>query len=181
METEKTGIEGLQIISPDIFKDERGFFMETFNVRAYAEIGIADVFVQDNYARSIQNTIRGLHYQQTPGQAKLMRVSLGAIRDVAVDIRTDSPTCGHCHSIELTAENNKQLYIPHGFAHGYCVLSEIADVQYKCSSLYELATERTIAWNDPDLAITWPVTDPILSPRDRAGIAFADYLKDPDA
>jgi dTDP-4-dehydrorhamnose 3,5-epimerase len=177
MEYQTLTLEGLLLITPDVFQDERGLFFESYNKSRYEEIGIGDDFVQDNYSRSKKNSLRGLHFQSFPGQAKLIWVTHGSILDIAVDIRAGSSTCGEWEATKLSAEDMKQLYIPAGFAHGFCVISEEAEVQYKCSSLYNPETERTIAWNDPDIGVEWPVSDPIISERDKHGMSFQEYLK----
>lgn len=157
------------IVEPRVFRDERGFFAETYHAPRYRDAGIEVAFVQDNHSRSVQGTLRGLHWQVAPrAQAKLIRVLAGEILDVAVDIRAGSPTFGRWVAVPLSAENFRQLYIPVGFAHGFLVTSASADIEYKCSDLYEPAAERGLMWNDPEIGITWPVADPILSARDRA-------------
>lgn len=162
-----TGLEGVLIIEPKIFPDERGFFMESFQKRRYrCEAGITTEFVQDNISRSVRNTLRGLHYQHPNGQAKLVQVLEGEIYDVAVDIRRGSPTFGRWVDVVLSAENQRQFFLPAGFAHGFCVLSERALFLYKCSDFYTPEAEGGICWDDPDLGIPWPVSAPILSPRD---------------
>jgi dTDP-4-dehydrorhamnose 3,5-epimerase len=166
MNVERLPLEGLLAITPRVFADGRGFFLESYREPAYRAAGIDVSFVQDNHSRSVRGTLRGLHFQRSPGQAKLVRVVTGRIWDVAVDIRPSSPTFGKWYGIELDAEQHKQLFVPVGFAHGFCVLSEFADVLYKVSSPYDAATEDGFAWNDPDVAIAWPVVDPILSARD---------------
>lgn len=167
MNVQSLPLNGLLVIQAQVFRDERGLFFENYRQPRYAEAGIDIEFVQDNISFSKKNTLRGLHYQQSPGQAKLVSVVQGSIWDVAVDIRPDSSTFGKWVGVELNDENFKQLFIPVGFAHGYHVLSDFARVQYKVSSVFDPATERTIAWNDPDLAIEWPLKNPILSERDR--------------
>jgi len=162
-----TELPGVLIIEPQVFEDNRGFFFESYNAREFARHGIEDVFVQDNHSRSVRHTLRGLHYQAPPGQAKLVRVVSGEVFDVAVDVRWGSPTFGRWVSVILSAENKRQLYIPAGFAHGFCVTSESADFLYKVTSYYSPPDERGIAWDDPDLAIPWPTTQPILSERDK--------------
>ncbi len=174
MQVIQTKLTGVLIVEPDVFGDERGFFMETYAARRYAECGITDEFVQDNHSRSVQGTLRGLHYQAHPGQAKLVRVVLGEVYDVAVDIRHGSPTFGQWVGVTLSAENKRQLYVPVGLAHGFCVTSPTADFLYKVSSYYDAAQERGIAWDDPDLAIDWPVQAPILSARDRTHPRLAE-------
>ncbi|MBC7235379.1 MAG: dTDP-4-dehydrorhamnose 3,5-epimerase [Chloroflexi bacterium] len=169
-----TSLPDVLIVEPDVYGDERGFFMESYSRRKYAALGIDVEFVQDNHSRSSRGVLRGLHYQARPGQAKLVRVVSGEVYDVAVDIRHGSPTFGKWVGVVLSAENKRQLYIPVGFAHGFCVLSEMADFLYKVSSYYDPTEERGIVWDDPDLAIDWPVEEPILSPRDRAHPRFKD-------
>jgi dTDP-4-dehydrorhamnose 3,5-epimerase len=162
-----TPLDGVLIIEPTVFQDERGFFLETYHARRYAEAGLDVTFVQDNHSRSRRGTLRGLHYQAQNPQGKLVRVIEGTVVDVAVDIRPESQTFGQHVSVELTAENFRQIYVPPGFAHGFCVTSDVAQVEYKCTTYYDPADERGIAWNDPALAISWPVQEPILSDRDR--------------
>ena len=165
MQVNKTPIDGLLIIEPKIFRDPRGIFYEVYSETRYKEHGISS-FVQDNHSVSKKGVLRGLHYQVNPGQGKLVRVTRGEIFDVAVDIRKQSPTYGKWWGLSLSETNNLQLYIPAGFAHGFCVLSESAEVLYKCSDYYSPENERGILWSDPDLAIDWPVKDPILSEKD---------------
>ncbi len=159
-------LSGLKLITPKIFSDERGFFLETYRLPLYAEAGVAVSFVQDNLSLSKQNTVRALHFQSSPGQAKLVSCVQGKIWDVAVDIRRGSSTFGQWEAVELDDILRRQLFVPVGFAHGYCVLSETALVQYKTSSPYDPATEKSIRWNDPKIGIAWPIRKPILSPRD---------------
>jgi dTDP-4-dehydrorhamnose 3,5-epimerase len=168
-------LAGVKLVKPDIFADDRGFFLETYSVEKYAAAGIDVTFVQDNHSRSVKDTLRGLHYQSTPGQAKLVRVVTGRIWDVAVDIRPGSPTFGKWLAHEVDAEAREQLYIPVGFAHGFCVLSDAAEVEYKVSAPYNGKTECTIDYADPDLAVAWPVQTPLLSARDRQGESFAAF------
>lgn len=162
-----TRIEGLVLIQPDVHVDERGFFMETYSQTSWEELGVDARFVQDNHSRSARGTIRGLHFQTDPGQPKLVRAARGRVFDVVVDIRRRSPTFGQWESFDLDDEANRQLYVPLGFAHGFCVVSDVADFVYKVGSYYEPDTERGIAWNDPDLAIPWPAAEPLVSERDR--------------
>jgi dTDP-4-dehydrorhamnose 3,5-epimerase len=177
MQVENTALPGVRIITPRVFGDARGFFYESYNQAAMHEIGIDTVFVQDNHSQSVRCTLRGLHFQLPPAaQAKLLRVVRGAVWDVAVDIRIGSPTFGQWVGVELNATNFRQLYIPEGFAHGFCVLSDEAEVLYKTSYVYSPGHERGIAWNDPAFGVTWPVADPILSDRDRRAAGLADYL-----
>ena len=165
MQVNKTPIDGLLIIEPKIFRDARGIFYEVYSETRYKEHGISS-FVQDNHSVSKKGVLRGLHYQVNPGQGKLVRVTRGEIFDVAVDIRKQSPTYGKWWGLSLSETNSFQLYIPVGFAHGFCVLSESAEVLYKCSDYYSPENERGVLWSDPDLAIDWPVKDPILSEKD---------------
>lgn len=175
MKLTKLPLEGLVLIEPRVFEDSRGFFLESFRQSLFAEAGIDCEFVQDNHSRSRKGTLRGLHYQSSPGQAKLVRCTRGKIWDVAVDIRPNSPTFGKWHGVELSEDNFQMLFVPIGFAHGFAVLSDMAEIQYKCSSYYNGETECGIDWNDAELAIKWPVNDPILSNRDQALPSFADY------
>jgi dTDP-4-dehydrorhamnose 3,5-epimerase len=163
----ETRIDGLVLVEPHVIRDDRGFFFETFRADEYAELGIDVEFVQDNHSRSVRATVRALHFQVEPGQAKLVRAARGAIWDVAVDLRRDSPTYGQYEAFELSDENARQVFVPVGFAHGFCVTSETADVTYKVSSYYDGATERGIAFDDPALGIPWPVYEPLVSDRDR--------------
>ena len=162
------------IIEPDVHRDGRGFFIETYHAGRYRANGIAAVFVQDNHTRSAARTLRGLHMQRRKPQAKLIRVIAGEIFDVAVDLRRGSPTFGRSVGVVLSADNFRQCYIPVGFAHGFCVLSDAAEVEYKCSDVYDQADEVGIAWNDPSLAIQWPISSPLLSERDRRNPTLAD-------
>ena len=167
MKVHPTKLDGVRVVEPTVHRDERGFFLESYAFRTLQEFGIDTQFVQDNHSRSVQNTLRGLHYQVSPGQAKLVRVLVGTIFDVAVDLRPDSPTFGQWVGQTLSAENFLQMYIPIGFAHGFCVVSPYADVAYKCSSYYAPQAERGLAWDDPAIGIAWPIDSPILSERDR--------------
>jgi len=173
MQVSKTPIDGLLTIEPKIFADPRGMFYEVYSENRYEEHGIP-CFVQDNHSVSKKGVVRGLHYQVNPGQGKLVRVTRGEVFDVAVDIRKQSPTYGKWWGLSLSETNNFQLYIPIGFAHGFCVLSELAEVLYKCSDYYSPENERGILWNDPDLAIDWPVKDPILSEKDAVYPLFSE-------
>lgn len=162
-----TTLAGVLLIEPDVVTDPRGFFVETFSRQRYEAAGVPDEFVQDNQSRSNERTIRGLHFQDRPGQAKLVRAARGRIWDVVVDVRRSSPTFGRHEAFELDDVAHRQLYVPIGFAHGFCVLSDVADVAYRVSSYYDADAERGVAWDDPALGIAWPVADPILSERDR--------------
>jgi dTDP-4-dehydrorhamnose 3,5-epimerase len=173
MKVTATAIPEVLLIEPDFWGDPRGWFFESFHEQRYAEHGIAVRFVQDNYSRSVRGTLRGLHYQLTRPQGKLVTVLEGAVFDVAVDIRRSSPTYGRWVGVELSAENHRQLYIPPGFAHGFCVVSETAGFHYKCTDFYAPEDERGIVWNDPTLRIRWPVESPLLSAKDRHYPALA--------
>jgi dTDP-4-dehydrorhamnose 3,5-epimerase len=166
-EVTETRLAGVRIIRPEVFADPRGFFMESYNQDKFAELGIMDRFVQDNHSRSIKGVLRGLHYQLRHPQAKLCRVIEGKVMDVVVDIQHGSPDFGNWISVELSAENRHQLYVPKGFAHGFLVLSEVAQFLYKCSGFYDSTDEAGIVWNDPDLNITWGMDHPVLSAKDR--------------
>jgi dTDP-4-dehydrorhamnose 3,5-epimerase len=161
-----TALQSVLVIEPDVREDGRGFFLETYQAERYREHGIAGTFVQDNHSQSIGGTLRGLHLQLRRPQAKLIRVIEGEIFDVAVDVRRGSATFGRWVAVRLSAANFKQCFIPPGFAHGFCVLSPVAQVEYKCTDFYDPASEIGIAWNDPAIGIAWPVTEPLLSPRD---------------
>lgn len=175
MRTLPTTLAGVAQIEPAVHGDHRGFFAETFRADAWAAAGIDAVFVQDNHSRSKRGTLRGMHFQTSPGQAKLVRCARGAIFDVVVDLRRSSPTFGRWEGFVLDDESMRQLYVPVGFAHGFCVTSEVADVVYKCSSYYDAATESGIAWDDPAIGIEWPLgVEPIVSERDKTAPRLAD-------
>lgn len=178
MEIETTPLEGLKILHPKVFRDDRGWFFESFHRDRFRNLGIDLEWLQDNHSRSAHLTLRGLHYQKSPGQAKLVRCSVGKIFDVAVDIRPQSKTFGQWHGQILSAENGDQLFIPIGFAHGFLVLSDFAEVQYKCSWFYEPKTEAGIAWNDPDIAVKWPLegAEPLLSARDQGNPSLREVF-----
>ncbi len=163
----ETKLDGVVLLEPEVHGDSRGFMVETFRRDAWAELGIDVDFVQQNHSRSAKSTLRGLHFQTEPGQAKLVRCPRGKVFDVAVDLRRDSPTYGQWEGHVLDDEAHRQLFVPVGFGHGFCVLSDVADVAYQLSSLYDPATESGIAWNDPDVGVEWPVSDPLLSERDK--------------
>jgi dTDP-4-dehydrorhamnose 3,5-epimerase len=169
------GLDGLIVIEPKVFRDERGFFLEPYNAPRYKAAGIDADFVQDNHSVSTYGVLRGLHFQTKPGQAKLLRCTRGKIWDVAVDIRVDSKTFGKWWAVELDDQSHRQLFIPIGFAHGFCVLSETAETLYKCSSVYDPTYETGIAWNDPEIAVPWPVSNPIISARDEGNQSLAEY------
>jgi len=161
-----TDLPEVLIIDPDVYRDSRGFFLETFSSGKYRDGGIRLTFVQDNHSRSVAGTLRGLHLQLGEPMAKLVRVVAGAIFDVAVDVRRGSPTFGRWVGVTLSADNFRQVYIPPGFAHGFCVETPVAEVEYKCTALYDKSQEIGIAWNSPEVGIQWPVTSPLLSERD---------------
>ncbi|HEX9997228.1 MAG TPA: dTDP-4-dehydrorhamnose 3,5-epimerase [Abditibacterium sp.] len=165
----ETGLPGVLLFEPQVFGDERGFFLETYSAQKFAEFGVNNVWVQDNHSLSSQNTLRGLHYQLKNPQAKLCRVVRGAVLDVAVDIRVGSPHFGKHIAVELSAENKRLIYVPRGFAHGFLVLSEEAEFLYKCDNFYAPGDEFSVAWNDPEVGIAWSLsTEPLLSGKDAA-------------
>jgi dTDP-4-dehydrorhamnose 3,5-epimerase len=168
MTVRETALAGVYLIEPQVFTDARGFFLETWHAARYKQFHIPGPFVQDNYSHSTQGVLRGLHYQLTHPQGKLVWVMQGTVFDVAVDIRRGSPTFGHWVGETLSGDNHRQLYIPAGFAHGFCVLSASADVLYKCTDFYTPEDEHGLRWDDPRLGITWPVTNPLLSAKDVA-------------
>ena len=168
-----TDLPGVIVVEPDVHRDARGFFLETYHAGKYAAAGIQGPFVQDNHSRSVHATLRGLHLQVVRPQAKLLRVIEGEIYDVAVDVRRGSPTFGRWVGVTLSADSQRQCYVPAGFAHGFSVISEAAQVEYKCTDLYDPDSEIGIAWDDPELGIRWPVSQPILSNRDRANPRLA--------
>jgi dTDP-4-dehydrorhamnose 3,5-epimerase len=170
----ETKIDGDVLVEPEVFGDERGFFVETFSRDAWREMGVDADFVQHNHSRSVKDTLRGIHFQTTPGQAKLVRCVRGEIIDVAVDLRRGSPTYGQWEGHVLNDENHRQLYVPVGCGHGFAVLSDVADVAYQVSSYYDPATESGIAWDDPDVGVDWQVAEPLLSDRDKQAPKLAD-------
>ena len=171
----QTEIPDVILVKPTVIKDQRGFFMESYHIEKFKIGGIDCAFVQDNHAKSVQNTLRGLHFQIKYPQAKLLRCLKGKVFDVAVDLRKDSPYYRHWVSEELSEDNKCQLFIPAGFAHGYYVLSETAEITYKCSEIYYPEDERGLQWDDPDIAIDWPGIDPILSEKDRQLCHLKDF------
>lgn len=174
----ETRIDGVVLLEPEVHGDERGFLVETYSSEAWTELGAGGEYVQDNHSRSGAGILRGLHFQTSPGQAKLVRCLRGRIWDVAVDLRRGSPTYGQWEGHELDDEAHRQLYVPVGFAHGFCVLSDIADVHYKLTSLYDPATEAGIAWDDPEVGVDWPVEQPQISERDRTAPRLAEIAAD---
>ena len=169
-----TKLSGLILIEPEVHGDERGFLVETYSAPRWREVGIDVEFVQDNHSRSRRGILRGLHFQKTPGQAKLVRCLRGRVWDVAVDLRRDSPTYRQWEGHELDDQRHRQLFVPIGFAHGFCVLSDEADVAYKLSSVYNPDTEAGFAWDDPEVGVEWPISDPQLSERDRTALPLAE-------
>ena len=177
MEFLPTRLPDVIVIRPEVFEDSRGFFMETWTRKAFEQVGIDADFVQDNYSSSVAGTVRGLHYQIERAQGKLVRVVKGEVFDVAVDLRKSSPDFGQWASEILSAENKKQMWIPPGFAHGFLVLSETTEFEYKCTDYYAPEHERTICWDDPDIGVDWPLADvesPILSQKDQAGLPLKE-------
>jgi dTDP-4-dehydrorhamnose 3,5-epimerase len=172
-----TELPGVLIIEPDVYRDGRGYFLETYHAEKYLAGGIGGPFVQDNQSLSVAGTLRGLHLQLRHPQGKLIRVIEGEIVDVAVDVRRGSPTFGRWVGVTLSADNFKQCYVPPGFAHGFCVTSPVAQIEYKCTDLYDPASEIGIAWNDPQLAISWPTAEPVLSGRDRRNPTLSAVLE----
>lgn len=172
----ETALPGVLIIEPRVFGDQRGFFMETWNAKAFADAGLDLGFVQDNHSRSQKGVLRGLHFQNPAPQGKLVRVTRGAVFDVAVDLRKSSPTFGKWVGVELSADNRRMIWMPEGFAHGFLTLEDDTDFLYKCTAPYTAASEFTLAWDDPAVGIEWSVTglDPIISEKDSRGLALAD-------
>lgn len=169
----ETRLPGVLIFEPRVFGDPRGFFLETWNQRRYAEAGLPERFVQDNLSRSSRGVLRGLHYQHPTAQGKLVSVLMGEVFDVAVDIRRGSPTFGQWTAVVLTGDNKRQFYVPPGFAHGFAVTSESALFSYKCTDYYTPSEEGTVAWDDPDLGIDWPLDEPKLSAKDAEGVRLS--------
>jgi dTDP-4-dehydrorhamnose 3,5-epimerase len=174
MKVTPTSLPGVLVIEPRVFTDDRGFFFETWSQQRYAEQGIGPTFVQDNCSRSVAGTLRGLHFQEPNAQGKLVQVLRGSVFDVAVDVRRGSPTFGRWCGVDLSGDRPMQLWIPPGFAHGFCVTSESADFLYKCTAPYRPEAERSIRWDDPTLAIAWPVAKPLLSSKDASAPLLAD-------
>jgi len=177
MRVEKTKIDGVLILKPETFADDRGFFLESFNKEKYAKVGINFDFVQDNHSRSSKGVLRGLHFQKTQPQGKLVRVVQGEVYDVAVDIREGSPTYGQWEAVILSEENKTQFWVPPGFAHGFVVLSKTADFEYKCTDYYCQSDEGSLLWDDPDINIAWPIDSPMLSKKDANAPLLADLKK----
>lgn len=174
MKVHETSLPGVRLIEPAVHRDDRGFFLEVFHAGKFAARGLDLAFVQDNHSLSRGGTLRGLHTQTVEPQGKLVRCTEGEIFDVAVDIRRGSPSFGRWYGVRLTADNFRQLWIPPDFAHGFCVLSERAQVEYKCTTLYRPEADLSIAWDDPDIGIEWPVEQPLLSPKDARAPRLAE-------
>ncbi len=178
---ESRHLNGIAIVAPEVYQDDRGFFMETYRADQFRDLGLPTEFLQDNHSRSVQNVVRGLHFQWDPPMGKLMRVTLGKAYLVAVDIRKGSPTLGYWFGVEVSAEDRKQVWAPAGFARGFCVLSEVAEIQYKCTGIYNSKGESGIRWNDPALGINWPVRNPILSAKDAQAQTLEQWLASPES
>ena len=175
MKVTESGIKGVFIIEPDVYEDDRGFFMETFHIERYRKLlGINLDFVQDNISRSSKNVLRGMHFQKNYPQGKIVKASRGEILDVVVDLRKDSPTYGTWESFRLSEKNKLQVWIPPGFAHGFLVMSDSADIDYKCTEYYYPEDELCLMWNDPEVAINWTINDPILTEKDKKGLSLKD-------
>ncbi|HXA16915.1 MAG TPA: dTDP-4-dehydrorhamnose 3,5-epimerase [Thermoanaerobaculia bacterium] len=171
-----TSLPGVLLIEPEVFGDDRGFFMETYRLDGFRAAGITDAFVQDNHSRSARGVLRGLHYQEPNAQGKLVRCTRGAIFDVAVDIRRGSPTFGKWFGIELSDANKLMLWVPPGFAHGFCAMEDGSDLVYKCTTLYDPPSDRAILWNDPEIGIEWPIEVPVLSGKDTKAPRLAEAM-----
>ena len=178
---ESVHLDCVTVLVPDVYRDERGFFAEVFREDQFDALGLPSRFVQDNHSRSTKDVLRGLHFQWDPPMGKLMRVSLGRAYLVAVDIRKDSPTLGQWHGVEVSAENRKQVWAPAGFARGFCVISDVAEVQYKCTGIYNRSAESGIIWNDSRIGVDWPVASPVLSPKDASARTLDDWLSSPES
>lgn len=178
---ESRHLNGLVVLQPQVFQDERGFFLESFRTDRFAELGLPTAFVQHNHSGSVRNVVRGLHFQWEPPMGKLMRVTRGSAFLVAVDIRRGSPTFGKWYGREVSAEDGLQIYGPAGFARGFCVLSEYAEIQYICTGLYNGKGEGGIRWDDPALGIDWPVKEPLLSAKDASAQLLSDWVAKPES
>ena len=178
---ESVHLGDVRVLAPEVFEDARGFFTEVYREDQFRDLGIPDRFVQDNHSRSAQGVVRGLHFQWDPPMGKLMRVTFGKAFLVAVDIRKGSPTLGEWYGVEVSAQDKRLVWAPAGFARGFCVLSDFAEIQYKCSGLYNSRCESGIRWNDPAIGIQWPVKEPILSKKDVEAQTLAEWLKRPES
>jgi dTDP-4-dehydrorhamnose 3,5-epimerase len=181
IQLESEHLNGIKVIVPGCYQDDRGFFMEVYRSDQFAELGLPTEFVQDNHSRSARGVLRGLHFQWDPPMGKLMRVTKGTAFLVAVDIRKRSPTLGSWFGLEVSAENRKQVYAPAGFARGFCVLSDVAEIQYKCTGIYCSKAESGIRWNDPEIGIEWPIDEAQLSEKDRRARTLAEWLSTPES
>jgi dTDP-4-dehydrorhamnose 3,5-epimerase len=178
---ESTHLNGLVVLIPEVFEDERGFFMETYRADQFKELGLPYEFVQDNHSRSAKGVLRGLHFQWDPPMAKLMRVTHGTAFLVAVDIREGSPTLGKWYGLEVSAQNKKQVFAPAGFARGFCVLSDFAEIEYKCTGIYNPKGESGIRWDDPEIGIEWPIQNPTLSTKDASAQNLSRWRQGPNS
>ena len=178
---ESQHLNGIVVIMPDVFEDARGFFTEVYREDQFKQLGLPTNFVQDNHSRSVKNVVRGLHFQWEPPMGKLMRVTIGSAFLVAVDIRKNSPTLGQWFGLEASAQNKKQVWAPAGFARGFCVTSDVAEIQYKCTGIYNNGGESGILWNDPKIGVKWPVADPILSGKDEKAQTLDQWLASPNS
>ncbi len=181
IEIESEHLNGLVVLSPEVFEDERGFFLESFRADQFKELGLPHTFVQDNHSGSPKGVLRGLHFQWDPPMGKLMRVTAGKAFLVAVDIRKGSPSLGDWFGVEVSEENKKQVWAPAGFARGFCVLSDFAEILYKCTGTYNNQGESGILWNDPEIGIEWPVIDPVLSDKDRQAQTLSQWLNNKES
>ena len=181
MNLETTSIEGICVLRPQLFEDERGFFLEAFRADIFEKLGLPTTFVQENHSQSKRGVVRGLHFQWDPPMGKLMRVTSGRAFLVAVDLRKSSPTLGQWHGVEVSAENKLQVWAPPGFARGFAALSDVVDVQYKCTGIYNPEGESGILWNDPRIGIDWPLTDARLSAKDATAQTLAEWLERPES
>jgi len=178
---ESTHLNGVLVLQPHVFEDGRGWFIESYRADHFSELGLPDRFLQDNHSRSSRGVVRGLHFQWEPPMGKLMRVTVGSAFVVAVDIRKGSPTLGQWYGREISSENKLQVWAPAGFARGFCALSDLVEVQYKCTATYNAPCETGILWNDPEVGIEWPVESPTLSPRDTEAQPLAEWLARPES
>jgi len=181
IQIESTHLNGLAVLRPEVYEDDRGFFTEVYRKDQFEELGLPGVFVQDNHSRSTKNVVRGLHFQWDPPMGKLMRVTVGKAFLVAVDIRKGSPTLGKWFGAEVSAEDKKQIWAPAGFARGFCVLSEFAEIQYKCTGLYNKNAESGILWKDEQVSVDWPVKNPIVSDKDQSAQTLSEWLGRPES
>lgn len=181
IKTEARFLKDVVVLVPDVFQDSRGFFMETFREDQFKALGLPSHFAQDNHSRSVQGVVRGLHFQWDPPMGKLMRVTMGSAFLVAVDIRKGSPTLGKWVGVEASVENRRQVWAPAGFARGFCVLSDVAEIQYKCTGIYNNKGESGIRWDDPEIGIEWPLQDVLLSEKDRNAQTLAQWLSRPES